>query len=119
MSRDFIKGAMRRVMAVALLVALMFAPLIIASTHGPGLPPVNSAEAAAEILHGHSHDEAVQGELAVGHDATDHEHQTQVVLPQAIDTSVDFNGSHIGTADVSAASMPSAGLRRPPKDLSA
>ena len=118
MVRELIKGATRWALPLALFCALVFAPLIIAWTHGPGLP-VDSSQAAEQMLHGHSHDSPEPDKSGLGHNATDHEHQTQMLLPQVTETSSDFSAFHIGTSDFLAASLSPPGLRRPPKVLSA
>lgn len=56
--------------------ALLFAPLLVTASHGPGSYALALEAVAADLAHGHSHD-------AVGspsHDATDHEHQTLGVI---------------------------------------
>lgn len=118
MVMDWIKSALRRAAALAVICALILAPVIIAATHGPGLP-ADGALAAEHMLHGHSHDEPEPGRSGVAHDATDHEHQTQVVLTQGSGSVFQFSGLRLGMSDVSAGSLSSSGPRRPPKATSA
>lgn len=117
MAMDWIKSALRRAAALAVLCALILAPVIIAATHGPGLPG-DGTLTAEHLLHGHSHDEPEPGQSGVAHDATDHEHQTQVVLTQNSDSIFEFSGLRLGMSDVSAGSLPWSGPRRPPKVMS-
>jgi hypothetical protein len=117
MAMQWIICAMRRASAFAVICALIFAPVIIAATHGPGLP-VDGALSAEHVMHGHSHDEPEPGQSGVAHDATDHEHQTQVVLTQNSDSVFQLSGLRLGMSDVSAGSLPSSGPRRPPKATS-
>jgi len=118
MALELIIGAMRRAVALLTLCAFMIAPLIIAATHGPGLA-MNSVQATEHMLHGHSHDEPEPGQFGDGHDATDHEHQSQMVLPHTGGIVFQMSGLRLGISNVLAIGQPSAGLRRPPKDLSA
>lgn len=117
MALDWIKGAMRRAAALAVLCALILAPVIIAATHGPGLPS-DSAQITDILLHGHSHDDPEPGQFGGSHDATDHEHPTQVVLPQSSDSLFELSGLRLGISDVFAVGLPPSGLRRPPKAMS-
>ena len=117
MAMDWIRGALRRAAALAVICALLLAPVIIAATHGPGLP-TDGALAAEHLLHGHSHDEPEPGQSGVAHDATDHEHQTQVVLTQNSDSVFLLSGLRLGMSDVSAGSLKSSGPKRPPKAMS-
>ena len=80
MAMDWIKSALRRAAALAVLCALILAPVIIAATHGPGLPG-DGTLTTEHLLHGHSHDEPEPGQSGLAHDATDHEHQTHGVPP--------------------------------------
>lgn len=112
---DWIRGVLRRAVALLTLCAFILAPMIIAATHGPGLPS-NSVQAAEHLQHGHSHAEPELGQIGVGHDATDHEHPTQVVLTQGSDAISEFRALHLGMSDVSAGTLVSSGLRRPPRD---
>ena len=116
MTADWIKGAMRQAMALLLLCALILAPIIIAATHGPGLP-MDRAQATQHLLHGHSHDEPEPGQFSGGHDATDHEHPTQMVLPKSSDSVVAFSTGQTEVSEVAARSVSLSGLRRPPRDL--
>lgn len=112
-----IKDAMRRGFALLLLCTLVLAPFIIAATHGPGLP-MDDAQVAEQLLHGHSHDEPEPGKFGGAHDATDHEHQTNVILPQTSDSEFAFGVLRLGMSDVSAGSLMPSGPRRPPRDMS-
>lgn len=105
---------MRRASAFAVVFALIIAPVIIAATHGPGLP-ADGVTNAEYLTHGHAHDEAEPGQSGAYHDATDHEHQTQMVLPQGSDSVFHFGGLRLGMSDAAARSLPPSGLRRPPK----
>ena len=117
MAMQWIICAIRRALALAVVCALILAPLIIATTHGPGLP-VDGAVSAENLLHGHSHDMPEPGQFGVAHDATDHEHQTQVVLQHSGDAVFQFSPLRLGMSEVSAGSLPPLGLRRPPKAMS-
>lgn len=114
---QWITCAVRRALAFAVMFALILAPVIIAATHGPGLP-TNSALSAENILHGHSHDVPKPGQSGIAHDATDHEHQTQLILTQGSDAVIPFGALRLGMSEVLASSLPPSGLRRPPKTLS-
>jgi hypothetical protein len=116
MAMQWIICALRRASAFAVVCALIFAPVIIAATHGPGLP-VDGALSAEHLMHGHSHDEPEPGQSGVAHDATDHEHQTQLVLTQSSDSVFEFGALRLGISEVSAGSLPPSGLRRPPKAM--
>ena len=112
-----IKIAARGAFALLMLCALLAAPMVIAITHGPG-PSIDSAQAIEQVVHGHSHDELEPGQFGGGHDATDHEHPTQIVLAQISESVFDLSGLRLGMSDVSAGSVPPSGLRRPPKSSS-
>lgn len=112
-----IKIAARGAFALLMLCALLLAPIVISMTHGPG-PSIDSAQAIEHLVHGHSHDEPDRGQFGGGHDATDHEHPTQIVLSQVSDSVFDLSGLRLGMSDVSAASLPQSSLRRPPKATS-
>ena len=115
---NWIIGAVRRAFVLMFLCAFILAPTIIAATHGPGLT-FDSAQASETLLHGHSHDAPESGEFGAGHDATDHEHQTQIVLPHTNGSVFIWTGLRLVVSDISATGLPGSGLRRPPKDLSA
>ena len=117
MAMRWIICAIRRASAFAVVCALILAPVIIAATHGPGLP-VDGALSAEHLMHGHSHDEPEPGQSGIAHDATDHEHQTQVVLAQSSESLFEFSALSLGMSEVSAGSFSSSGLRRPPKVMS-
>lgn len=108
---------MRRASAFAVVCALILAPVIIALTHGPGLP-TEGALSVEQVLHGHSQDEPEPAQAGVGHNATDHEHQTQVVLTQSSDSLFQFGALRLGMSEVLSGSLSPSGLRRPPKILS-
>lgn len=114
MAMDWIRGALRRAAALAVICALIFAPVIIAATHGPGLP-ADGTLTVEHLLHGHSHDEPEPGQSGVAHDATDHEHHTQVVLLQGGDCIFQFCALRLGILEVVAGSLLPSGLKRPPK----
>ena len=111
------KIAARGAFALLMLCALLLAPMVITMTHGPGAS-IDSAQAIEQLVHGHSHDEPDPGQFGGGHDATDHEHPTQIVLLQVSDSVFDSSGLRLGMSDVSAGSLPPSGLRRPPKSTS-
>ena len=117
MTLGSIKIAARGAFALLMLCALLLAPMVIAMTHGPG-PSIDSAQAVGHLIHGHSHYEPDLGQFGGGHDATDHEHPTQIVLSQVSDSVFDSSGLRLGMSDVSAGSLPQSGLRRPPKATS-
>ena len=112
-----IKIAARGAFVLLTLCALLAAPMVIAMTHGPG-PSIDSAQAVEQLVHGHSHDEPEPGQFGGSHDATDHEHPTQIVLSQVNNSVFDLSGLRLGMSDVSAGSLPPSGLRRPPKATS-
>lgn len=112
-----IKITARGAFALLMVCALLMAPMVIAMTHGPG-PSIDSAQAIEHLVHGHSHDEPDSGQFGGGHDATDHEHPTQIVLAQISESVFDLSGLRLGMYDVSAESLPQSGLSRPPKTTS-
>lgn len=117
MAMRWIICAIRRASALAVVCALIFAPVIIAATHGPGLP-ADGALSADHLMHGHSHDAPGPAQSGISHDATDHEHQTQVVQAQSSESVFEFSAMRLGMSEVSAGSLPPSGLRRPPKAMS-
>lgn len=117
MTMQWIRNAAWQALAVLVLCALIVAPVIIAATHGPGLPK-DGAQSVELSMHGHSHDEPEPGQSGMAHDATDYEHQTQVVLTHGCDSAFQFSAMRLGMSEVSAGSLPPSGLRRPPKTLS-
>ena len=62
-----------------LLLALVLAPFVILSSHGPGAVYLAQQADAAQQFHGHSHTEDRAGQ----HDATDHEHPVSAILASA------------------------------------
>lgn len=116
MPLDWIRGAIRQAVALVVLCALNLAPIIIAATHGSALPS-DRAQITDILLHGHSHDDADPDPIGGSHDATDHEHQTQMVLTQSSASILRFSGLRLGMSDVFAGSLPPSGPRRPPKDV--
>lgn len=80
MTPVWIRGAMLQALAVALLCALILAPVVLSVTHGPGAVASAMQAEAAKVAHGHSHDWDGPGKSGQ-HDATDHEHNFAVVLP--------------------------------------
>jgi hypothetical protein len=101
---------MRMTFAWLIVCALFMAPVIVNLTHSPA--DIMTAEGTA--LHGHSHAD-IGGNLFPGHDATDHEHQFQGLLPHAGDKTAS-DGGHI--APGRAALLSGAireGPRRPPR----
>ena len=117
MIRHWIFCVMRRASAFAVVCALILAPVIIAATHGPG-SPADIGLSAEALSHGHSHDAPEPGQSSVAHDATDHEHQTQMVLPQSSDSVFQFSAMRLGTSGLTANGVLASGLRRPPKTMS-
>ena len=117
MIRHWIFCVMRRASALAVVCALILAPVIIAATHGPG-SPADIGLSAEALSHRHSHDIPDPGQSSVAHDATDHEHQTQMVLPQSSDSVFQFSAMRLGTSDLTANGVLASGLRRPPKTMS-
>lgn len=117
MIKHWIFCVMRRASAFAIVCALILAPVIITATHGPG-PPADNGLSAETLSHGHSHDVPEPGQSNVAHDATDHEHQTQMALPQSSDSVFQFSALRLGTSDMTASSLLASGLRRPPKIMS-
>lgn len=117
MVMEWINRAIRQASVLALICALILAPVIIAVTHGPGIL-TDGAASMELLLHGHSHDAPEPEQSGIPHDAADHEHQTQVVLPENSDSLVLFSDLQLGMAEISAASLPPAELRRPPRALS-
>ena len=112
---DWIKDVMRRAMALLIVCALFFALMIIAATHGPGLPVAN-AQITDDVFHGHSHDDPEPGQFGFGHDATDHEHLTQeLLLAQTTDIVSSYGELCLVISHVTAASLSPPSLRRPPK----
>ncbi|MDQ1902756.1 hypothetical protein RAH32_20245 [Paracoccus sp. WLY502] len=102
-------GAMARLMKVLMVLALVLAPVIIITTHGP------AAIAAAEEIaaHGHSHDD--DGGVLRGHDATDHEHQNIAVLVGKNESEIVFGDGARMLVTVTAEGWPPDLPRRPPR----
>lgn len=102
-------GAMTRLMKVLMVLALVLAPVIIVTTHGP------VAIAAAEEIaaHGHSHDD--DGGGLRGHDATDHEHQNIAVLVGKNEGNIAFGDGARVLVTVAAEGWPPDLPRRPPR----
>jgi hypothetical protein len=118
MKLDWIIGVVRRAVALLAICAFIAAPSIIAATHGPALP-TDSVQAAKNLIHGHTHDAPEPGQFGDGHDATDHEHQNQMVLPHTQGAVFVSSGLRLGMSEVSTKGLSSSGLRRPPKQMSA
>lgn len=112
-----LKGAMRQGFALLLLCALVLAPVIIAATHAPGLS-MDDALVAEQVWHGHSHDEPEPGRFGGAHDATDHEHQTNMILPQTTGTNSTFGILRLGMLEISSGSVGPSSPKRPPKGMS-
>jgi hypothetical protein len=102
-------GVMARLMKVLMVLALVLAPVIIVTTHGP------VAIAAAEEIsaHGHSHDD--DGGGLRGHDATDHDHQSIAVLAGKRDTDPIYRDRMRVLVSVAADGWPPDLPRRPPR----
>lgn len=112
---DRIKSAMRRAVAVALLCALIVAPVIISVTHGPG-DAANAIQAAAvKAAHGHTHEWDEPGQSGQ-HNATDHEHNVAVVLTGGAQSIFDLKSAAFTTDLGVFADLAGNGLRRPPRD---
>lgn len=113
---DWYRGVIRQAAALAVLIALILSPVIVSATHGPGMS-AEGVPAAEHLLHGHAHDEPEPGPSGVTHDATDHEHQTQVLVPDGSDSVIYFNTMRLGYSEVAAGSLLLSGPRRPPRVL--
>ena len=82
----------RRAIALALVLALIVAPLVVIVTHGPAAH-AGAASTAADVAEesaagGHVHDAAGHGRpggLLGGHNPADHDHQLQALICQATD----------------------------------
>lgn len=102
-------GTMARLMTMLLVLALVLAPAIIITTHGP------AAMAAAEetAAHGHSHGD--EGGLFQDHDATDHDHQNVAVLTGKQDSDDAYRGQTRVLITVAADGRAEDLPRRPPR----
>lgn len=103
-----------RLAASVMLLALVLAPVFIVLTHGPTLP-MDAASTTDAQLHGQAHDEPELGRFGAGHDATDHEHQTQAMLDGACKTVFAPGAPALGMTDVSGVHRAREGPRRPPR----
>ena len=115
MACDWIKGAMRRAMAMALLCAVIMAPVILSVTHGPGSVADAMQAVAVQVAHGHSHDWEDPGKPGQ-HDATDHEHNVAVVLPSEALSVFELTSAVFASEFGFSAGVSGNGLRRPPRD---
>jgi hypothetical protein len=103
---------------VALLLALVLAPLLVQTTHGPGQIALAIAATADIAEHGHSHDDG-SGDAFGDHDAADHEHQSQAVLSSQQDKADRQPRSTWRIEHLRAGSAARDGPERPPRWLTA
>lgn len=115
MACDWIKGAMRRAVALVLLCAVIMAPVILSVTHGPGSVAEAMQAVAVQVAHGPSHDRDEPGKPGQ-HDATDHEHNVAVVLPSGVLSVFELSSAVSGRELGFSAGMSGKSLRRPPRD---
>lgn len=115
MACDWIKGAMRRAVALVLLCAVIMAPVILSVTHGPGSVADAMQAVAVQVAHGPSHDRDEPGKPGQ-HDATDHEHNVAVVLPSGVLSVFELSSVVSGRELGFSAGMSGKSLRRPPRD---
>lgn len=111
-----IRDLTRRALGLLLFCVLVLAPVIISATHAPGLPG-NDTQLSERVSHGHSHDEIEPDRSGNAHDATDHEHQTKMILPRANDTVFTFGAPRPGMSEVSDDGLGPSGHRRPPREM--
>ncbi|MCG8558419.1 MAG: hypothetical protein MI824_01355 [Hyphomicrobiales bacterium] len=71
----------RWMVALAVTVALLIAPIVVILTHGPAAHAFGADTASQIATHGHAHGDVGDGPFG-GHDATDHEHHLQALLVQ-------------------------------------
>ena len=97
--------------AMMLLLALVFSPVVILSSHGPGAVYLAQQAHVAQQFHGHSHTEDSAGQ----HDATDHEHPVSAILAGSEKFGFDMH-SAVLFHDMPLADVRSRdGPRRPPR----
>ncbi len=99
--------------SVAVICALLIAPLFTITTHGPGAYAEAVAAAAEDLAHGHSHD--FSGDGSASHDATDHEHQSFAVIPRAEHPIPDEEADDLYIEASFASGLDRGGPRRPPR----
>lgn len=101
---------LRMTFAWLIVCALFSAPVIVNLTHSPA--DIMTTEGTA--LHGHSHAD-ISGDLFPGHDATDHEHQFQGLLPQAGNKKASDGGPIAPDRAALLSGAVREGPRRPPR----
>ena len=91
-------------------IALILAPVLIALTHAPSA----TVFFETSLAHGHAHNDG-DTSFASGHDATDHEHQSETVLP--VSGSQDANQADVHSTNVVLQIFEHSpqSLRRPPR----
>ena len=104
--------AARFVVAVMLLLALVLAPVVILSSHGPGAVYLAQKADLAQQIHGHSHAEDSAGQ----HDATDHEHPVSAILVGLEKSGFDVQSAVLFHDMPLADGQSRDGPRRPPRD---
>lgn len=90
-------------------IGLALAQFIVGVTHAPA--PMEGADITA---HGHVHGDEDR-DLVSGHDAADHEHQLQALAVGPDDGLIRASGQPGRRADITHASLPRDGPRRPPR----
>ncbi len=103
--------AARVVVAIMLLLALILAPVVILSSHGPGAGYVAQQVDLAKQIHGHSHAEDSVGQ----HDATDHEHPVSAILAGSEKFGFDMHSAVLFHDMPLADGRSRDGPRRPPR----
>ncbi len=105
--------AARFAVAIMLLLALILAPVVILSSHGPGAVYVAQQADLAQQNHGHSHAEDSVGQ----HDATDHEHPVSAILAGSGKFGFDVQSAVLSHDRPLADGHSRDGPRRPPRDV--
>lgn len=101
----------RFVVAMMLLLALVFSPVVILSSHGPGAVYLAQQAHVAQQFHGHSHTEDSAGQ----HDATDHEHPVSAILAGSEKFGFDMHSAVLFHDMPLADGRSRDGPRRPPR----
>ena len=96
-----------------LLLALILAPVVILSSHGPGAVYLAQQADLPQQIHGHSHAEDSAGQ----HDATDHEHQVSAILAGSGNSGFDAKSAALFHDVPLADGDCRDGPRRPPRDV--
>lgn len=94
------------------MLALLLAPTVIQSSHGPGAIYLAQKADLAKQAHGHSHDQDAVGQ----HDATDHEHQVSAILPGTAKSGFTVQSAVLFRDMPLADGHSRDGPRRPPRD---